>query len=306
MSEIDSEDSEFKYGSDAESDANDEWNGAVGDGFDSCHCGGADCSRSIDCADFDLISFFLSYRRQHYSSLNRFVFRPLASKLTVHHGQSAKWITEDFRCMIYGMPSQSSDIYKLAMNHLQLDDPQIPKGITRLHGMVESHNEFVNELRQKIDRVVKEKITFRSTPINIGNRNYEYHYDGVIEYISTGWRPTMRQETISPEKVIEFIQKSQERRTENGEAYFNEVFVGKTEHKSDINKMKAAINEILTDSDLINDLATIQKSLNLIIEQNQKIQTMVSIIVDQIDQRLYNRRVAGCCSTRDILRQIIG
>ena len=111
---------------------------------------------------------------------------------------------------------------------------------------------------------------------------------------------------VSSEKVKQFIKKVKKRRSEIGETYFNEVFVGKTENFSDIDKMENAINEILRDSDLINSLAVLQNSLKSIREQNQKIQKMVSIIVDQIDQRLYNRRIAGCCSTMSILKQITG
>jgi hypothetical protein len=104
-------------------------------------------------------SFFSEKRTKHYLALNRSVFEPL-SRLQVREVISdTDFIHNDFVFIIYNIPLESSRIYRLALRHMDFDDPELRTAITSLRTKIQTHNDLRDQVEMEIGLAIRRRLT---------------------------------------------------------------------------------------------------------------------------------------------------
>ena len=109
--------------------------------------------RYVDAWDF---SFFSTKLLKHYETLKLHVFDELANlNLVSISGLRRDYIHEYYTFEITNLPSETSKIYQLALKHLSEDDLQIPREIESLKTILRDHNNWVNQLKTELDKLIE-------------------------------------------------------------------------------------------------------------------------------------------------------
>lgn len=242
-------------------------------------------------------SFFSIKRRRHYKKLNQHIFKPLGNLALIRNNQRYDFVIDDFKFDLTNLPSESSSIYKIALRHMEHDDPFLPQEIEDLKSMMQNHNNLVNETEKQISEIIIDRLkSTHSTPLKTGGTNYSYDFKSVYKYLSYGWKLTTVDEIMSTQKVEDFIPSSYtEYNKTNCYFYFDNVPVGKGT-EIEFERMKYALCDIVRNKDILGLLSNLKSSQNNLENQTNSIKKLAKDTVDLIDQELYDTKVIRCCT----------
>jgi hypothetical protein len=147
------------------------------------------------------IPFFINERKTHYSELNQFVFRPLAS-MAVTEMDTRTGDNFFNRLRLDAMVYDPRDIihYGKALMHMQKDARTLPDQIESFFTCVSALNSRVDDLERLVNETIRN--AFRKNPDSIVVEYYTYSFDNVRSVILSVWNQIMNE---NPQNISEAI-----------------------------------------------------------------------------------------------------
>jgi hypothetical protein len=197
------------------------------------------------------------------------------------------------------MPSQTSDIYQLALKHMEKDEKQLPIEIKNLNNMLAKHNNLISNMESHIINLVKSITSFNKSPVLTNSVVYDHDY--ALQFVSRIWI-SCKDEKNMIQAISKYVEGAKPR-AENGYFVFENLPVAEGDPKN-LNTVKDTLYDILKDQTIIKYITDLKASTTELNSQIEKIRELMKPIVDSIDQDLYNTRIKGCCKNLTLLRKI--
>jgi hypothetical protein len=178
------------------------------------------------------------------------VFTPLIDLELSIEGYSYDFITGYYKCNLKNMPSQTSEIYRLGLKHMEKDEKQLPIEIENLNNMLVDHKKQISDMETYITKLVKNSTsTFYKSPVF---SPVFYKHDHVFLFVSKIWISCKDEKNMN-EAIDEYI-KNTTPRSEDGYFKFENEAVAKGDPKN-LDIVKDVLYKILKDKEIIKNIA---------------------------------------------------